>query len=225
VFDSLAETLAQTIQANPWLAPAAALGGGMLTAANPCVLAMVPLMVAYIAGQQTRSVGRSFLLSLTFTGGLTAMFAILFLITTAVSLAIQPTVWTYVAAGVCLLMGLHLIGLLAWQVPGVSLLRPRQRGLLGALLLGLLFGLASMPCAGPVLVALLAIVPLKGVAFGGLLLVAYSLGHCGLVLAGGTSMGLVQRLADSKGWNRSLEIMRRLAGVVIVLVGLLLLFS
>jgi len=98
------------------------------------------------------------------------------------------------------------------------------RGYVGAFLLGLLFGLVSLPCAGPVLVALLAIVPLKGAAFGATLLIPYSLGHCGLVLVGGTSIGLVQRMADSKGWNRGTDILRRLAGVLIILVGLYVLF-
>ena len=56
-----------------------------MTAANPCVLAMVPLMVGYVAGQNVRGVGRSFLLSLTFSIGLTIMFAILFMATWAAS--------------------------------------------------------------------------------------------------------------------------------------------
>jgi hypothetical protein len=40
---------------------------------------------------------------------------------------------------------------------------------------------------------------------GALLLIAYSRGHCGLALVGGTSMGMVQRLADSRGWNRGCD--------------------
>jgi cytochrome c biogenesis protein CcdA len=89
----------------------------------------------------------------------------------------------------------------------------------------LLFGLVSLPCAGPVLLALLAVTPLKGLAYGGVLLVAYSLGHCGLVLLGGTSMGLVQKLADSRGWQRGLGLIRRLAGLLITLVGVFLLLG
>ena len=85
--------------------------------------------------------------------------------------------------------------------------------------------MVSLPCAGPVLLALLAVVPLKGAAFGLTLLVPYSLGHCGLVLVGGTSMGFVQRMADSKGWNLGTDIMRRLAGVLIIAVGLWVLFA
>lgn len=225
MLEQLSEHLAGVVQGNPWLAPAAAFAGGLLTAANPCVLAMVPLMVGYVAGQESRGVGRSFLLSLTFSVGLTITFAILFFATWAASSVLKASWWTLVAAAVCLLMGLHLVGLLHVRIPAPAGLQPKRKGFIGALLLGLLFGLVSLPCAGPVLLALLAVVPLSGAAFGATLLVAYSLGHCGLVLAGGTSMGLVQRLADSRGWTRSAEVLRRAAGVLILWVGVFLLFS
>lgn len=219
---TLTDNLAQAVQGNPWAAPLAAFAGGLLTAANPCVIAMAPLMVAYVAGQGTgskRRVAYSFLLSLTFAIGLTLTFAVLFLATWAASSILRATWWSYVAGGVCLLMGLHLLGAIRFDIPAPAGVRPAQKGFIGALLLGLLFGLVSMPCAGPVLLAVLAVVPLKGVAFGATLLGAYSLGHCGLVLIGGTSMGLVQRLADSKGWQRGTELLRRLAGLLIVGVG------
>jgi len=156
MLEALTESLSNTVQCNPWLAPLAAFAGGLLTAANPCVLAMVPLMIGYVAGQNTRSVARSFGMSLMFTIGLTLMFAILYLATWAASSLLQATWWTYIAATVCLLMGLHLMGILELRIPAPKGIRPGQRGFIGALLLGLLFGLVSLPCAGPILVALLA---------------------------------------------------------------------
>lgn len=225
MLEQLSESLARIVQENPWLAPLAALLGGLLTAANPCVLAMVPLMVGYVAGQETRSVGRSFLLSLTFTIGLTLVFTVLFLATWAASSVLKAAWWTYVAAGVCLLMGLHLLGVVRITLPAPAGVQPKQNGFIGALLLGLLFGLVSLPCAGPVLLALLAVVPLKGAAFGAVLLGAYSLGHCGLVLAGGTSVALVQRMADSRGWRHGLAWTQRFVGGLILLVGVVLLLS
>jgi len=219
MLESLAETLAQTIRTNVWLAPLAALVGGLLTAANPCVLAAAPLMVGYVAGQESRSLGRSFLLSLTFTIGLTLMFGLIWFGVWSASTLLPASWWQYVAAAVCFLMGLHLLGLLHFTIPAPGGLRPRQKGFIGALLLGLLFGLISMPCAGPVLGALIVVTPLYGMAFGIVLLAAYSLGHCGLVLLGGTSIGLVQKLADSKGWHLGMGVLRRVAGVLIIAVG------
>jgi len=225
VFDSLTQNLVQTVDSNPWLAPLAALLLGLLTAANPCVIAMVPLMVGYVAGQESRGVARSFLLSLTFAIGLTVMFAILFLATWAASSVLRADWWGYVAGAVCLLMGLHLLGVLHFTIPAPAGIRPSQKGLVGALLLGLLFGLISLPCAGPILLVLLSLVPVKGAAFGGVLLVAYSLGHCLLILVGGTSMGAVQSLIDSKGFRQANLWARRAAGVLACGVGVFLLVS
>ncbi len=224
MLEQWAQSLAEVMKTNFWLAPLAALVGGLLTAANPCVLAAAPLMVGYVAGQEKRTVVRSFLLSLTFAVGLTIMFGLIWFGVWSASTLLPVAWWKYIAVAVCLLMGLHLLGALRFQLPVPARLQPKQRGFVGALLLGLLFGLISLPCAGPVLGALIVVTPLYGLAFGVMLLVAYSLGHCGLVIVGGTSIGFVQRLADSKGWTRSTAILRRVAGVLIAGVGLWLLF-
>lgn len=226
MLESLAESLAQIITTNVWLAPLAAAVGGLLTAANPCVLAAAPLMVGYVAGQENKSVARSFLLSLMFAIGLTIMFGLIWFGVWSASALLPTTWWVYIAAAVCFLMGLHLLGALHFTLPVPAGLKPKQKGVIGALLLGLLFGLISLPCAGPVLGALIVVTPLYGMAFGILLLVAYSLGHCGLVLVGGTSMGMVQKLADSRGWNLGTNVLRRVAGVLIIGVGVwVLLFA
>jgi cytochrome c-type biogenesis protein len=224
VLDAIAESLAQVIQTNIWLAPLAALVGGLLTAANPCVLAAAPLMVGYVAGQEKRTLARSFLLSLTFAIGLTIMFGLIWFGVWSASSLLPTAWWKYIAAVVCFLMGLHLLGVLHFTVPTPAGLQPKQKGFVGALLLGLLFGLISLPCAGPVLGALIVVTPLYGLAFGLMLLVAYSIGHCGLVLVGGTSIGFVQRLADSQGWTRGTDVLRRIAGILIAGVGIWLLF-
>jgi cytochrome c biogenesis protein CcdA len=224
MLDSLAETLAEIVKTNFWLAPLAAMVGGLLTAANPCVLAAAPLMVGYVAGQEKRSLGRSFLLSLTFAFGLTIMFGLIWFGVWSASSLLPSTWWKYIAAVVCFLMGLHLLGVLHFTLPTPAGLQPKQKGFVGALLLGLLFGLISLPCAGPVLGALIVVTPLYGMAFGIMLLIAYSLGHCGLVIVGGTSIGFVQRLADSKGWTRGTDVLRRIAGVLIIAVGAWVLF-
>jgi cytochrome c-type biogenesis protein len=225
VLDAWSEWLADLIQTNIWLAPLAALVGGLLTAANPCVLAAAPLMVGYVAGQEKRTVARSFLLSLTFALGLTLTFGLMWYGVSWLGDQVPRYWWKYIAAAVCVLMGLHLLGWLPIRIPGAGGLKPRQRGFIGALILGALFGLVSLPCAGPVLAALIVVTPLYGQKLGVLLLAAYSLGHCALIIAGGTSIGLVQRLADSKGWTRGTAWLRRLAGVLIAGVGLWLLFD
>ena len=224
MLDQISDSLARIIETNAWLAPLAALAGGMLTAANPCVIAAVPLMMAYLAGQEeNRGPLRSFLLSLTFAVGLTTMFALMFLATWAAGSVLHASGWIYMASAVCLLMGLHLLGLLDFTIPAPAGIKPSQKGLIGAFLLGLLFGLVSLPCAGPILLVLLSLVPVKGAVFGGTLLVAYSLGHCTLILIGGTSMGLAQKMIESKGFQRTNTWCKRIAGLAALGVGVFLL--
>jgi cytochrome c biogenesis protein CcdA len=226
MLEQISESLAGVIETNAWLAPLAAFAGGTLTAANPCVLAAVPLMMAYLAGQsECRGAIRSFLLSLAFATGLIAMFAIMFLAAWAAGSILRANWWVYIAAAVCLIMGLHLLGVLSFTIPAPPGVRPSHKGFIGALLLGLLFGLISLPCAGPILLVLLSLVPMKGAAFGGTLLVAYGLGHCALILVGGTSMGLVQRVIDSKGYQRANIWCKRFAGLVAIGIGIALLAS
>jgi cytochrome c biogenesis protein CcdA len=93
-------------------------------------------------------------------------------------------------------------------------------------LLGLLFGVVSSPCATPILAVLLVYIASKGnLAYGGLLLFLYALGHCALILIAGTSMGLAKRLLESKGLNTSLAYLRKGSGVLIILIGLFFIWN
>jgi len=132
-------------------------------------------------------------------------------------------IWNLVVAVVCVLMGLHLTGLVTIPIPSLGdRLRPRSRGFLGAFLLGLLFGVVSAPCAAPILVVLLTYLAGSGasVAWGGTLLLVYALGHSVLILIAGTSMGAAAALIENTRATHVLRILRIVAGVAIILVGL-----
>jgi cytochrome c-type biogenesis protein len=133
--------------------------------------------------------------------------------------------WKYAVAGVCLLMGLHLLGIIRLNFPVPTGIRVKQQGYVGAFLLGLLFGVVSTPCAVPILAVLLAFVAEKGnVLYGALLLFVYALGHSALVLVAGTSVGAAKSLIESKDVRRAHGILQKVAGVLIVAIGLYFLF-
>ncbi len=214
------------IHTNPWLAIAAVFCGGALTASNPCVLAMIPLMMSFVAGQREGEVGllRSLGYSLLFVLGLAITFTAMGM-AAALAGAMYGDLsggWNWVVAAVCLLMGLHLMGILNIRIPALIKAPPRVTGRLGALLLGLLFGLVSAPCAAPILVVLLTYLAGSGasMAYGGVLLLMYSLGHSLLIIIAGTSMGAARKLLESRNLTRATELLRRVAGGVIVLVGI-----
>ena len=215
----------QYIHSNPWLALVAVFAGGALTASNPCVLAMIPLMMSFVAGRKDERTGplRALSFSFVFVLGLALTFT-----TMGVFAALAGKVygdisgiWKWVVAGVCVVMGLHLMGILNFTIPSPIKTPPKVRGFAGAFLLGLLFGIVSAPCAAPVLIVILTYLAgaKASVAYGALLLLVYALGHSVLIIAAGTSMGAARKLIESKRVTRATEIMRRVAGGAIVLVG------
>ena len=213
------------VQHSPHLAVLAVFIGGALTASNPCVLAMVPLIMSFVAGQRDLKVGplRALAYSLVFVLGLAITFTALGV---AASLAGSlygevSNSWNWIVAAVCLVMGLHLMGVLKFTIPMPLKLQPRTRGMLGALTMGLLFGVVSAPCAAPILVVLLTYLAgaNASVAYGASLLLVYALGHSVLILLAGTSMGIARKLIESDRVTRATSIMRRAAGGVIVLLG------
>ena len=214
------------IHTNPWLALVAVFVGGFLTASNPCVLAMIPLMMSFIAGRRDEKGGvlRAFMFSLAFVVGLSITFTVFGMIAALAGKMYGDVsgAWNWVVAVVCVVMGLHLMDVLHVPIPSLGGMMPtKTRGLLGALLLGLLFGIVSAPCAAPILVVLLTYLAGSdsSVAWGGTLLLVYALGHSFLILIAGTSMGAARQLIENKRATRILEFLRRGAGIAIILVG------
>jgi len=215
----------QYVNTNPWLAVVAVFVGGVLTASNPCVLAMIPLMMSFVAGRKDDRTGplRALAYSLVFVLGLALTFTAMGVFAALAGRVYGDVsgVWKWVVAGVCLVMGLHLMGVLNFTIPTPIKTPPRVRGFIGAFLLGLLFGIVSAPCAAPILIVILTYLAGSGasVLYGALLLLVYAIGHSVLIIAAGTSIGAARKLIESKRVTKATELMRRAAGGAIVLVG------
>jgi cytochrome c-type biogenesis protein len=223
--EALSEALARLIEKSALLAPFAAFLGGALTALNPCVLALIPLMIGLAAGLAgpradavpgTRVWPRTLAFSLLFVMGFALELALLFTVFSSAATWCAPAVWKYVLVGLCAVVGLHLLGFL--PIPSFPLPRRASRlvGALGALAFGFLFGLVSLPCTGPVLLLLIGLSPEIGPARAGLYLFFYGLGHSLLLVAAGTSVGVATALLKSERLQRGVRVLRRLAGVLIL---------
>jgi cytochrome c biogenesis protein CcdA len=110
-------------------------------------------------------------------------------------------IWNSILIVLMIWMSLEMFGitnLLSRGTGAVS--KVTQKGIFGALLVGMAGALFSTPCSTPVLTAMLAYVSANGSGLlsGGLLLLSYSLGHSILLVAAGTSIGFVETLNSSK---------------------------
>jgi len=215
--------LSDAMNGAPWLALLAAAGWGVASLVlSPCHLASIPLVVGFIAERKDTTPRQAFGYALLFALGILISIAAVGGITAAAGRMLGDVgPWaSYAVAAVLIVVGLHLLGLISlpWE-RGLSL--PRYQGKLAALLLGLIFGVALGPCTFAYLAPVLGVI--FGVArtqpgFAALLLLAYGIGHCALIVAAGVSAGRVQRVLDWNGNSRSAVWLRRGCGAL-VLVG------
>ena len=215
--------LSQSLTENPFLAYLGVFVGGILSSSSPCVLATIPLVIGYVGGYSEGDRRKAFLYSLTFILGLSITFTILGAIASFIGglFGIISRTWYFIVGGIAVIIGLHLIGLFNWSLPVPVHLQPKQKGILGAFLLGIFFGIVSSPCATPVLALILTFVASKGeVAYGTSLLFVYALGHCALIFLAGTATGFVESFIKSKGISNLTIWGKRLGGLIVVLVGI-----
>lgn len=220
---SLLGNAEQLIRTQPLLAIPVVFLGGLVTAANPCVLASIPLAIGFVGGYtKGQSKLYPFLLSFFLFLGLAVTFMILGMIAGLAGTMFGTTskFFPWLIVVVCFLMGVQILFFPNLELPMPHRLTPRTGGFVGAFLLGLLTGVIASPCAMPILIVLLSYVAAKGnVLYGGVLLLAYALGHSVLVLVAGTSMGLAEAMVSSKGLKKAATVMKKVSGVLVLLVG------
>ena len=195
--------------------------GGALTAMNPCVLVMVPLLMGFIGGMgEEMTARRSFLYTLVFVLGFSLELAVLFSVGLAAAPFLQSQYMIYVVAGICILLGLHFMDLVHIPLPISQDKLPAHTGYFGAAVFGFLFGLISLPCTGPALLLIVSLIPVKGALFGGVAMLFYGFGHCLLILVVGTSAGAARHIMSSARLHTANTVIKRVAGALLGLVGI-----
>jgi cytochrome c biogenesis protein CcdA len=225
--ETLLHQLSQSLTENPLLAYVGVFLGGILSSSSPCVLATIPLVIGYVGGYSEGNRRKALLYSLVFILGLSFTFTVLGAIASLIGglFGMISRTWYFIIGGVAIAIGLHLIGIYSLNIPTPVNFQSERRGIIGALLLGALFGIVSSPCATPVLALILALVASKGeVVYGTSLLFVYALGHCTLIFLAGTATGFVESFVQSKGITNITEWGKRIGGAIVSLVGIYLFY-
>ncbi len=197
--------------------------GGLISAASPCVLAAIPLIIGYVGGYSEGNKKKAALFSLTFVLGLSLTFTLL---GAAASFMGQFFVfmgrWLSLGlAAIAVLMGLQLMGITSIPLPFQKTRQVRTKGLVGAFLLGMLTGTVSSPCATPVLAVILAYVSTQGdMVYGGSLLFVYAIGHCALIFIAGLSVGITESIISSSGAKNFSHYAKKVSGALLILFGI-----
>ncbi len=224
-------TLGRAIESTVPVALGGAFLWGLLSVLlSPCHLANIPLVIGFVGGQGPIPARRALALSAAFAGGVLGMIGIVGALTLAAGRLAGDlgTAPGYLVAVVLFAVGLHLLDVLPAPWSGTGLPLVKRRGLLTAAVLGLLFGVALGPCTFAYMAPMLGVAfKVAGArpAYGALLLLAYGLGHCSVIVAAGTSTQVVQRCLDPDAAARARQVLRRVCGALILAGGLYMLYA
>ena len=216
-------------------APALALGASFLwgilsVVLSPCHLASIPLIVGFIDEQGRISTGRAFLIATLFATGILVTVGVIGAITATFGRMMGDVgVWgTYLVAGIFLLVGLHLLDIIPMPWSGPGQVGMKRKGLVAALILGLVFGVALGPCTFAYMAPILGVtfqVAATNFAYGVLLLLAYAIGHCVVIVFAGTFTEVIQHYLNWNEQSRGALVLKRTCGALVVLAGLYLIYT
>ncbi|HUV50368.1 MAG TPA: cytochrome c biogenesis protein CcdA [Anaerolineae bacterium] len=216
---------------NEWIASGttiAALGcflWGMISVAfSPCHMASIPLIVAYVGGQE-RAVDprQAAVYSASFTTGLFITIALIGIICALLGrmLGDVGNYWQILIGGILVWVALGMLGVEKCSMSGSLLYRLNFRGVFGAFMLGLAYGVLSGSCTFGFIAPILAIITVQQkVATGILFILLFALGHCLPIVVAGSSTAAVRRLMENSAWHGAGTWFRKGAGVMIGLLGI-----
>lgn len=228
--EALFTALSRAVEGAPLIAlGAAGLWGVLSIVLSPCHLASLPLIIGFVDEQGGGSPRHAFWLSSLFAVGVLATIAAIGAITAALGKMMgQVGPWAnYLVAAVFFAVGLHLLGVIPLPLGGARTPAWQRKGLLAALLLGLIFGIALGPCTFAYMAPMLAAafrVAATNLIYGLALLLAYGIGHCAVIVIAGTSTGWVQRYLNWTETSRGAVLLRQVCGVLVILGGLYLVY-
>ncbi|NQE54875.1 Thiol:disulfide interchange protein DsbD [ANME-1 cluster archaeon GoMg3.2] len=203
--------------------PLIALSAGILSVFSPCILPVLPLIAAY----STKS-GKY--MPITIVIGLSTSFTLMGVLASAFGSVFQQYQTMLYTIGGVVIIFLGLCMLFDVIAQNIRRIIPNTRlspkfsmtnagSTAGGLMFGFSLGIIWIPCVGPILGAILAIVAVEGnILYGAILLAIYSLG-LGIPLL---ALAYISQFT-LKPLNKYSVIIKRISGVILVLIGLYML--
>jgi cytochrome c-type biogenesis protein len=228
---TLFASLAHAVEGAPSVAVFASFAWGALSVLlSPCHLASIPLIVGFIDEQGRISVRRAFAISALFALGIFLTIAAIGFVTAAAGRMMGDVgrYGNYFVAVIFFLVGLHLVGVIPLSFSGPGQVALKRKGLLAAFVLGLVFGVALGPCTFAYMAPMLSVafkLAATGLPYGVVLLLAYGLGHCSVIVFAGTFTRVVQRYLNWSEQSGGTVILRKVCGVLVLLGGLYMLYT
>jgi cytochrome c-type biogenesis protein len=224
-------TLNRAIEGTPAIAPLAAFLWGILSILlSPCHLASIPLIVGFIDEQGRISTRRAFYISVLFASGILITIAGIGAITAAAGRLMGDVgkYGNYFVALIFFVVGLYLLEVIPMPWSGPGQVGLKCKGMPAAFILGLVFGIALGPCTFAYMAPMLGVtfkLASTNLSYGVLLLLAYGIGHCSVIVFAGTFTEVVQRYMNWNEKSKGAVILKKICGVLVLLGGVYLVYT
>jgi len=197
---------------------------------SPCHLASIPLVVGYIVKQGPARARRSAGLSTAFAVGILITIAFIGMVTAALGRMMGDVgVWgNLLVAAVFLVVGLYLMDVLKLSWGSLTVRPVQQNPWIGALVLGLVFGVGLGPCTFAYLAPVLGVVfsvAATSMTSAVLLIAAFGIGHCSVIVGAGSLAHTVQKYLNWTDQSRGATWLKRGAGAFVLLGGVYFIYS
>jgi cytochrome c-type biogenesis protein len=215
---------------NEWMEGGAAIAGlgcflwGMISVLfSPCHLASIPLIVAYVGGQQeVLQPKKAGFYSVAFTAGLFTTIALIGTVCALLGrmLGDVGNGWQILVGLVLIWVALGMFGVEKCSMSGSLFYRLNLHGLTGALVLGLAYGILSGSCTFGFIAPILALITVQQkIGTGVLFILLFAVGHCIPIVVAGSSTAAVKRVMENSRWQGAGKWFRKGAGALIGVLG------
>lgn len=206
-----------------WVALLSAFIWGILSIIlSPCHMATIPLIVSFINDRETITKGRAAFIATSFALGILFTLGLIGLITGLLGRILGDigSFGNYIVGAFLIFFGIYMLGIfkLPFLENGIS---PtiRQKGVLAAFVVGLVFGLALGPCAFAFMAPMLGIVfnvATQNLIYALSLLAFFAVGHCFVIVLAGTFSGVVRQFLNWNERSQGVVWVKRVCGILII---------
>lgn len=203
--------------------------GGLVASISPCSLAMLPIIIGYIGGYSDAKPLKTFIQMLFFVFGTAIVFSVIGIIcaiTGKVFISFAGGYFGIFLAGIIMVMGLKLIGVLDFELPVMIKEMPKNNGTntyLYPIILGGIFALAGTPCSTPILAGIMAFASLSAsITQAILMLFLFSLGQGLILILAGF---LTSHLKNWKGFYKFSDWLLKISGGLLVIASIYIFYK
>jgi cytochrome c-type biogenesis protein len=231
MIDNIFEFLSTALSDNPYTAVFASFGWGIVSVLlSPCHLSSIPLVVGFINSQGEITIKRTFTISLVFGVGILITIALIGIITAVAGRLMGDVgvIGNYIVAIIFFVIGLYLMDIIKLPWEAASIKPTKHKGVLAALILGLLFGIGLGPCTFAYMAPVLGVVfqvSKTNITYSIILLLAFGIGHILVIVAAGTLTKKVQQYLNWTEKSKAAAYVKRVCGVLVFLGGIYMIYN